>query len=428
MSGGVRAALIGAIVVLIILSGFFSAADMVYGAVNQLRLKKRAEKGKKTAKWAYKLARDYSGTIATVLFCNNLVNIGAASLATIVGVDLLGKAVGAPVATVVLLLLVLTFGEIVPKAVGRIYSYRLSLIFVYPVWVFRVIFFPVVWLTSSFAKLCAKPFIKIKKEAFESGVSGEELEEMVDTIEAEGVIDEGEGELLRSAIGFRETRAYEIMTPRVDVYAIELNSDVHKLIAREESELFRHSRVPVYRKSIDRIVGFVSTKIILKKLLKGEMIDLPALLVKPFFVPRSMLIKDVLSVLKAHKAHVAIVKDEYGGTEGLLTIEDIVEELVGDIWDENDVVSEPYEKLGANKYVVDGAMGLGDFFKLLDVREDEEARSASVGGWCVDRLGRFAKEGDRFSYENIDVSIVEVKDFTVEKLIVTLRKKPEEEA
>lgn len=414
-------------IVFIILSAVFSCADMVYGAVSQPRLKKRAQAGGRTAGRAYALAKDYSTTISTVLFANNLVNIGASSLATIIGLGW-NKDWGVLVMTIILLLVLLLFGEIVPKAVGRIYSYRLALLLVYPLWFFKILFFPVVWLTSSFARLVAKPFSRRKENgSAEETVSDDELQEMVDTIEEEGVIDEGEGELLRSAIEFRETEAYEIMTPRVDVYAINVKDDLRRLIATEENALFTHSRVPVYKGSIDHIIGFVSTKIILKKLLKGEVLDLRELLMKPAFVPRSMLIKDILAGMKKSRQHLVIVKDEYGGTEGLLTSEDILEELVGDIWDEDDVISKACEKIGPDRYLIDGAMNLDDLFTLLDVKEDEETGYASVGGWCIDKLGRFAKEGDSFAYENITVDVKEVKDLTVEKVIVTVTPVKEED-
>lgn len=423
--------LIIAIVGFVILSAFFSCADMVYGVVDQLKLKKQAEKGKKLAKASLKFAENYDITITTILFCNNLVNIGASSLGALIGLDYIDKycnmsGFGTTIMTIVILVALLIFGEIIPKVIGRIFSYRLSILFVIPIYFFKIIFYPIVSLTSLLGKLIAKPFTKKKKKDLEEEqVSGEELEEMVDAIEEEGLIDEDKGELMRSAIEFKETEAFEIMTPRIDMYAIDIEDDIYELIKNEEDQLFSHSRIPVYQDTIDNIIGVIYTKVILGKLLKGEKIDIKSLLVKPNFVPRSMLINDILEKMKKDKIHIAFVKDEYGGIEGLLTIEDILEELVGEIFDENDEIVEPYTKIEENKYIVDGSMNLDDFFDLFDLPEDETDYS-TVGGWCIDKIGRFAKLNDKFNYEFIEVLISEVTEFTVEKIIVKVNKEEEQ--
>ena len=333
--------LIAIIALLVILSGIFSMSDMVYGVVNQLRLKKDVENGSKRAKVALNFAENYDTTITTILFSNNLVNIAASSLSAIVGtrVFLLGGLNNAEFAgtltSLILLVVILIFGEIVPKVVGRVYSYPLSKLLAYPILVLKYIFFPFVYITSAFGRLVTKPITK-KKEEEDAPVSDEELQEMVDQIEEDEVIDEDQAELLRSAIEFKETEAHEIMTPRVDMFAFNIEDNIEELT--HDDDIFSHSRVPVYQDTIDNIIGILPTKRVLKCMLAKQKINVSEMLLPVKFVPGSMPISNILENMKKSQTHVVIVKDEFGGTDGLLTMEDILEELVGEIWDEKDKV------------------------------------------------------------------------------------------
>ncbi len=401
-----------AIAIMVAFSAFFSSADMVYSTVDTLRLKKDAEKGSKSAALALKFANEYDKTITTILFSNNLVNIAASSLASI---SYFGDILGPSLITIIMFLIIVTFAEIIPKVIGRVYSHGLAKLYAYPILVFKYLFIPFVYASSAIGRLIVSPLYKKAKDE-EEAVSDDELQEMVDTIEEEGVIDEEQGELLRSAITFMDTQAYEIMTPRVDIFAFDIEDDISELI--NDDNVFMFSRVPVYEETIDNIIGILPTKLLLKAILNNEKIDVRGLLTPVTFVPRSRNISAVLQDFKATHNHIAIVKDEYGGTEGLLTLEDIVEELVGDIWDEMDEIDEEATELGDGVYQIDGAMNIEDFFELVDLDLDEDADYSTVSGWCVALLERFAKVGDRFTYKNLDIKVIQADEFTVEKIRV----------
>ncbi len=411
-------ALIIAIALLIVLSGLFSCSDMVYACVNQLRLKKEARKSK-AAKLALRHAERYNTTITTILFSNNLVNIAASSLLVVLVRLLFADSdLAASVAPAILVVIILLFGEILPKIIGRTYSYHLAKLFAYPVKFLQWIFFPFIYVTSHLGKLIASIFISKKSD---TAISDEELEEMVESIEEEGVIDEDQSELLKSAIAFKETEAYEIMTPRVDIFAVDINININKLIHNDE--IFKHSRIPVYKGNIDNIVGMLPTKSLLRSMLASKPISLSAIMYDAQFVPRSMGISEILKLMKTNKNHVVIVKDEFGGTDGLLTMEDILEELVGEMWDETDKIQESYRKIKRNQYLVDGSLNIEDFFDLVKVQLPTDVDYTTVGGWVLDQLHRFAKVGDHFKYENLTVEVTDVTEFTVEKVIVKVGRK-----
>lgn len=417
--------LIIAIAILIVFSAIFSMCDIVYATVNQLRLKKLIkEKNHKGAKLALRFAENYNDTLTTALFCNNLVNIGASSLATVVAMNTicltsLGENMGSLIMSIILLLILLIFGEILPKVIGRTFSYRLSLILAYPICFFKIIFFPLVWISSLIGRTFSKPFIRNKKE---EAISNEELQEMVDTIEDEGVIDEDQSELISNAIEFKDTEAHEIMTPRVDMKCIDIEDDINEIIKQES--IFIHSRIPVYKDTPDNIIGILPTKTLLRNLLAHKEIDISSLIVEPAFVPGSMGISEILEKMKETKNHVVIIKDEYGGTDGILTMEDILEELVGDMWDEMDDIKEPYKKIKRNAYEVDGSMNIDDLFSLVNVDKPKNADYETLGGFIMDRLERFAKVGDVLYFDKLYFKVLSIEEFTVDKVLVkVLRKK-----
>ncbi len=407
--------------VLILLSATFSASDMVYLAVNKLRLKKDVEKGRRAAKVALKFADDYDTTITTILFSNNLVNIGATSLLTVIAVEFgkeaiggLDKGIWSTILSACLLVVLLIFGEILPKVIGRSYSYKLSLLLAYPILVLKVVFFPFVFVSSSIGKFFAWPFTrKAKKQV---APSDEELQEIVDTIEDEGVIDEDQSELIQNAIIFKDTSAHEIMTPRVDMIAYDIEDPIEKLIKLDG--LYKHSRIPVYKGTPDHVVGIISSKIVLRKLLAHEEINVEEIISEPVYVPGSMGISEILENMKKTKNHIVIVKDEYGGTDGVLTMEDILEELVGEMYDEMDEVKEPIKKVKRNLYEVDGMMNIDDFFNFFEIESPEEADYDTVGGFVLDKLERFAKFGDKIQYKNLKIEVILTDEFSVEKVLV----------
>lgn len=415
--------LIISIVILIMLSAIFSMCDIVYASVNQLRLKKTIkEKHSKAAKIALDFAVNYDEMLTTALFMNNLVNIAASSLSAVLAIQLfkntLGVEVGTTIMSIILLLALLIFGEIMPKVIGRAFSYRLSLLLAYPLLVLKFAFFPIVFVSKYIGKFFAYPFIHKKKE---EAISSEELQEMVETIKDEGVIDKDQSELLTNAITFKDTEAREIMTPRVEMYSLDIDDDINSLV--KDDEFFTHSRIPVYKDTIDNIIGILPIKSVLRKLLANEEIDVSSLLSPVYSVPGSMGISEILDEMQKNKNHIVIVKDEYGGTDGLLTMEDILEELVGDMWDEMDEVKENYRKVTKFSYEVDGSMNIDDLFKLFNLTPPDDESYETLAGYVMDKLGRFAEVGDKFTSDNLYFEVLSIEEFTVDKVLVRKKRK-----
>lgn len=416
--------LIIAIVILIILSAIFSMSDIVYATVNQLRLKKNVkEKKSKVYALALRFAENYNDTLTTALFCNNLVNIAASSLATVLAIRIftdtsVGANVGTTIMSFSLVIILLIFGEIVPKVIGKAFSYRLSILLAYPIYVLKIVFFPIVFVSSKIGKFFAYPFIHGKKK---EEITDEELQEMVETIEDEGVIDKDQSELISNAIIFKDTEAHEIMTPRIDMFYIDIDDPIEKILANDK--IFIHSRIPVYKDTIDNIVGILPTKALLRRLLAKQEINIFELMVEPIFVPGSMGVSEILENMQKNKNHVVIVKDEYGGTDGLLTMEDILEELVGDMWDEMDIVNEPIKKIKRGVYEVDGSMNIDDLFNMFGAETPVDADYETVSGFIMDKLERFAEVGDKLAYDRLRFEVVSIDEFTVDKVIVKIARK-----
>ena len=400
-------------------SGLFSCADMVYGVVDKDKLRKKKEEGSKRAALALKIAEDYNWSISTILFGNNIVNVFASSIAALVGIYLSEtyKLPGELIMTISLTAAIIIFSEFIPKAFGKRFNFSLSLLFAYPVEVLKYVFFIVVWPISKFFSLIGRLFTKRSKE--EDVIDEDVLTEMVDSIEEEGLLEENEAELLRSAIDLSDIEAYEIMTPRVDVFAIDVEDDIYEFVKEEHKDLFVYSRIPVYEDTIDNIIGILPVKELAKKLLKKEPIDIRKLMYKPLTIPRSHQVIDLLNEFKESKIHIAVVIDEYGGTDGIITMEDILEEIIGDIFDENDEVEEEVEDIGNGVYIVDGSMNLFDFFDLVDFDGEEiETSYSTIGGFLQELLDRFAVKGDVVNFEHFRFTVLEADEFTVETLKV----------
>ena len=406
-------------------SMFFSAADMVYGMVDKDRLNREKGKKEKRAKIALSIANDYELSISAILLGNNIVNVFASSIVTIIGLSLSSnQEVGTVVATIIFTVFIIVFCEFIPKAFAKRFNYSLSLTFAYPVIFFKYLFFILVWPIAKLFKLFGKLFAKKSKE--EDEIDEDVLTEMVDAIEEEGILEENEAELLRSAIDLNDIEAFEIMTPRVDVLAIDIEDDINEII--KDKKIFKYSRIPVYEGTIDNIIGILPINALAKKLLAGEKVDdILKMCYKPIVVPRNHQILDVLKEFKKTKIHIAVVIDEYGGTEGIVTMEDILEEIVGDIFDESDEIEEEYIEKGHGVYIVDGTMNIDDFFELIEYDEEVETDYATVGGFCQDILDRFAKKGDEFDFAHYHFKVLEADEFTVEKLKVVDFEYEEEE-
>ncbi len=405
-------------------SAFFSSADMVYSVVNRDKLKEEADKGNKTASRALKFANDYELSIASVLFGNNLVNILASSIITLIGVNW-NQDWGVTVSTILFTVFIIIFAEFTPKSFSKKFSYSLAKAYVYPMLVFKYLFFIFVWPISKIFQLVNKLF---KKKAIEEEKIDEDvLSEMVDELEDNKEYDEDEAELVRSAIDINDVEAHEIMTPRVDVFAIDKDDDIKEII--KEGEIFKHSRIPVYEETIDNIIGILPIKELAKSIFKKEEnIDILSLCYKPLVIPRNRQLLDLLEEFKTSKIHIAIVIDEYGGVEGIVTMEDILEEIVGDIFDETDEDEAEYIDNGNGTYIIDGQMNIEDFFELIEYKGEFETDYETVAGFCQEILNRFAVSGDKFTFaDRYDIEVLAADETVVEKIKVIDRDYGKEE-
>ena len=413
------------IAICLIFSAMFSAMDMSYSSVNILRLKSNA-KTDKSAKRALKCVEDYETTIASILFGNDFVNILASSIATFLAVAILKKSGNTTmtedtaefIGAAILLIVVLMFGEIFPKEIAKSHSYAFAKFFSPFVMVISKLFLPFVWPTNKFAQFLTSPLIEKADDGEEAVASDDELQAIVDDIEREGIIDHDQSELLSKSIDFKETSCYEIMTPRVKVFAYDIDTPFEEFL--KEPDVFKHSRIPVYKENLDHILGYIPVKTLLRKLVKEKKVDVKKILLPLFSVPRTMTISFVMAMMKDSHSHIAIVRDEFGGTEGIITLEDILEELVGEMWDESEIVDDAVKNTNKrNIYIVKGMMNISDFFARFHM-DDEVLNEdySTLSGWINDRLEKFARVGDKIKYGTVEIIVTKATEFTVEECSV----------
>ena len=398
-----------------LLSAFFSSADMVYSVVNKEKLAKARDNGDKLAAKALKLANDYEFSIASILFGNNLVNIVASSLLTIIG-TVWNADWGVTVISIIFTIFIIIFCEFFPKSFSKRFSFSLSKAYAYPVIFFKYLTGPLIWPISKLFSLIGKLFKK--KSIEEDEITEDELSNMVDEIEENGEYDEQDAELVRSAIDINDIEAHEIMTPRVDVFMINIEDDINDII--KEGDIFAHSRIPVYEGTIDNVIGILPIKELAVAIFKKEEnIDILSLCYKPLIIPRNKQVLDLLEEFKSTKIHIALVMDEYGGVEGIITMEDILEEIVGDIFDETDEYEEEYIDNGNGVYIVDGSMNIEDFFELIEYKDDFETDYETVSGLCMELLDRFAHNDDKiFFADRYEIIVLAAGEYNVEKIKV----------
>lgn len=437
---------IAVIVLMLILSAYFSASEISFNASNKMRLKKAAEEGSKTAALAYKISEDFNTALSAILIGNNLANIAASTAATVVAVSLVIEVTGenndglaSVLSTVVMTLIVLIFGEIIPKIVAKNNADVTVRWFAYPTRVLTWILFPLVWLVMRLIKLLTKLWGKDDADA--PTVTEEELSSIIDAIEEEGVIDEDKKELLQSTLEFRDTTVEEILTPRIDMLAFNISDSPKKLHRLAEESHF--SRIPVYENTIDNIIGILYLNHYYKKVTDKEKFkSVRELLMEPCFVHKTMKLPAALNLMRERKMHLAIVVDEYGGTLGLITMEDILEEIVGDIWDESDDIVTEFIKTNDTTYEVSGDMNIDDFFAEIDFEPTEfTCEYSTMGGWAIEMLNADPHVGDSFTFcdmteeeeENADddedavktelcVVVSEMEDLRITLLTVLIRK------
>ena len=400
------------VVVSIFLSAFFSSIETAFSTVSTIRMKYLAERGDKKAQNVLKIVDNYDKALTAILIGNNIVNIGCSSVATVLCIRLFGD-VGAAVSTGIITLLVLTFGEIIPKCLAKKKADTFSLNTARILLVIMTILSPLVFLFIAIKSLALK---LLTSDNTKPSVTEDELKVLIGTSEQEGVLEEQEKELVQSALDFDEKTVQEILTPRVDITAIDIAEtpdEIRKVIIDE-----RYSRIPVYKDDIDNIVGILHSRDYLEELLKTSAPKIEALIKPAYFVYKTKKLSYVLTELKKQKLHIAIVTDDYGGTLGLVTMEDLLEELVGDIWDEDEIETPSYQKINDATYLVSGDMTISDMLELLELREDYiDSDSVSVGGWVMENLGDIPQTGDSFDYRNqLTFTVLETDGQRVEQI------------
>ena len=390
-------------VICLIGSAYFSATETAFSCSNKTRLRAMAEKGNKRAERALDLAEKYDRLISTILIGNNIVNILLASLGTIVFTHHLQvEELGATVSTVVITVAVLIFGEITPKNLANDFPEKFAMFSAPLIKSFIWLLMPLNLVFSGWKKLVGM-IIKPKDDDEDDNMAQEELLLMVEEAEQEGDIDTDEGDLLRNAIEFSDLKAEDILTHRVDLEALPIDSK--KTEIAQTFTRTRFSRIPIYEDNIDNIIGVIHQK----DFYVGSGITTEAIkdIISPvLFVHQSEMADDLLRKLQKEKSHIAVVVDEYGGTLGIVTMEDILEQLVGDIWDEHDEVVEEFKELDENNFIIDWHMNLDDFCEEFDIKTESD--SVSVGGWVAEQIGNIPDVNDSFTFENLIITVTEV--------------------
>lgn len=404
------------IVFCIVMSAYFSATETAFSSLNRIRIKNMAEKGNKRAALVLRLSNNYDGLLSTILIGNNIVNIASASLATLVFVRYLGEEAGASISTVVTTIVVLIFGEVSPKSIAKESAESFAMFSAPLLNVLMKILTPVNFLFKQWKKLLSK----IIKAEGDHSITEEELLTIVEEAEQEGGIDEQESSLIHSVLEFSELEAADILTPRVDVVGIA--SDMPK---EEIAKIFAqtgYSRLPVYEGSIDHIIGIIYQKDFHNYVYHTNK-NISAIIRPVLFIAKSKNIGELLKELQRNKSHIAVVMDEFGGTVGIVTLEDVLEELVGEIWDEHDKVVEEIEKVSENEYLVLGSANVEKLFEELD--REEEFEVLTVSGWVMDELDKVPEEGDEFEYEGLKVKVLQMDGKRVGKVRITIEKRNE---
>lgn len=400
------------LVALIACSAYFSATETAFASLNRIRMKNYADEGDKRAVTALRIADDFQRALSTVLIGNNVVNIASASLATLLFSRLLGPEQGAAVSTVVMTIIVLIFGEILPKTYAKENSEALALRFGGLLSVLMKILSPLVFLFVKLTERITKP-----DSANQPSVTEEELKSIVESIEEEGVLEEKESDLVQSALDFDEIEVQEIVTPRVDIVAIDVQDSWEEILALAKDSTV--SRLPVYEKTLDHIMGAVHVRDILKAEVTGETKNVRTLMNDVLFVHKTMRISKLLDQLRRQTCQMAIVTDDYGGTMGLVTMEDLLEELVGEIWDEYDDVKEEFVQLDENTFLISGDANVYDVMEELDCGfKNFESEYNTISGWTLEMMEHIPQVGESFTFRNLTVVVEEMDEQRITKLRV----------
>jgi len=395
---------------LLMLSAFFSATETSYTTSNRIRLKSMADDGNAAAKRVLKLTENYDKFISTVLVGNNIVNIGSASIAAILFSRFFPEETAAAISTVVMTLIILVFAETLPKSIAKVHAEKIAMALSRVVDIFAILFSPIVFILMILIRLTGT-----KKGAESPSVTEDELKYIIESIEEEGILEESESNLVQSALDFDETTVQEIMTPRSNIVAISIHDEPDIILQKILKE--GYTRMPVYEDNIDSILGVINAKDVLTRVASGKRIALRSLVKPVAFAYLTMNISPLLNELRQNKTHLAVVVDDYGSTKGIVTMEDILEELVGEIWDEYDEIVDEIVPLGDDIYEISGNANLEDLFDELEIDgKNFECDYNTAGGWALAVFERIPKVGEAFSYKNLKITILEADDQRVLKL------------
>ena len=403
-------------------SAFFSGTEIAYTSLSKLKMKRDSENPTTVQKLVGFIYNHYDYALSTVLVGNNLVNIGATSVATVLAVNLAIRLDGritdetaSAIVTLVMTVLILIFGEITPKMIARRCNETIAQIAAWPLLVLMILFFPVVWISTGIVNVFS---ILWKKDTQSVTITEEELENLLDTAEDEGVIDESETELLQSALEFTDMDAADILTPRIDVIGFELHDSMEFILNTIAETQF--SRYPVYERTIDHVVGILYVKHLLKELVDNKDVQLTDLLLEPAYIPKTMKLHDIMEQFRSHQSHMVIVADEYGGIMGVVTMEDVLEQLVGEIWDENDEIVNDWQQLAQHRWECSGDMNLTEFFDNLDLDDEKlESDCTTVGGWAAENIGAMPVAFDSFDYLQYTILVKHVdENHRISRLLV----------
>ncbi len=414
------ALLIAALVLCLLLSAFFSASEMCYSSCSKLRIENMKETGDKRAKRASRINEKFDDALGAILIGNNLVNIAASTLGSVLIIEIFGDDRMTWLSTLVITVFVIIFGETIPKIIAKKKANSMALAFSLPIRILEVILTPLIRVVVKLIELITKNIADEESNLDEDEVIEEAIEELssiVETAEDEDVLDEDQSELVQAAIDFLDVSAVEVMTSRVDLISIDIDDDpkeIEKVIFESDC-----SRIPVYKDSIDNIIGILHTNHYLRARTESENVDIQSLLMDPCYVYKATRLTSVLDQMREAQIHMAVVCDEYGGTIGVVTMEDILEEIVGDIWDETDEIEEDIKEISDTRFEVDGDLAISDFCELVGIDEDEfEAESETVGGWALEHFETYPEDGDSFEDEGLKVKILKIEDRRVDKLYI----------
>ena len=411
------------IVLLLCGSAFFSGTEIAYTSLSKLKMKKDSEHPTGVMKLVHFIYDHYDQTLSTLLVGNNLVNIAATSIATVLAVRLadsmngrLSDDAASSIVTVVMTVLILIVGEITPKMVARRCNETIARWAAWPLLILMVLFFPLVAVTGLIVKLFST--LWSRKDGPEVTNTEEEFENLLDTAEDEGVIDETETELLQSALEFTDLDAGDILTPRIDVAGFEVHDSIEHILEVINETQF--SRYLVYDRTIDHVVGILYVKHLLKELVTNKNVALTDLLLEPVFIPKSMKLHAIMDEFRMRQTHIAVVADEYGGISGIVTMEDVLEQLVGEIWDENDAIVNDWQQLSKTRYECSGDLNLSEFCGNLDLDDETlDTACATVGGWATEKIGAMPVPFDAFDYDRYTVLVKQVdENHRISRLVI----------